>query len=165
MYISKFLYPTRLKQLFSSKELLQEEEKGRPEYAINKRAVIAMREIAGGYSAIGQFCGIMNMPPPMTKTTFYNHLSSVHEPCVSVPHDACVSVSHGSICVCTTRKYVCLYHTMHVCLYHTEVCVCTTRSMCDAVKELRSSCDPEEVHHIGMATSRSCFTKWYYCCE
>ena len=46
------------------------DKRGRKSYDINTRSVIALREIGKGYSSLKTFCGLMNMPPPMTQKTF-----------------------------------------------------------------------------------------------
>ena len=48
----------------------QRERSGRKPFDINTRAVIAFREMGKGLTAIEKFCGIMNMKPPMVKSTY-----------------------------------------------------------------------------------------------
>ena len=43
---------------------------GRSSYEVNKRVVIAFRENGQGNSPLKTFCRCINMPPPMTQTTF-----------------------------------------------------------------------------------------------
>ena len=47
-------------------------------YDVNIRTVSAFREIGRGYAAIETFCGFMNMPPPMNKTTYQDIVDGMH---------------------------------------------------------------------------------------
>ena len=39
----------------------------------NRRSVLAMRRIGGGHAALKKFCGVMNMPGPVTENNFRRH--------------------------------------------------------------------------------------------
>ena len=57
---------------------------GRNPFDVNDRAIVAFREIGKGFSGMERFCGIMNMMPPMSKTTFNDKQSKIHDAYVSV---------------------------------------------------------------------------------
>ena len=61
----------------TSKEILST-GRGTKGYEINTAAVVTFREIGHGYQALETFCGMMNMPPPMNKNSFYRTSSNVH---------------------------------------------------------------------------------------
>ena len=53
-------------ELYSSREIEQNNTPGRNPFDINVRTIMVFREIGKGYSALETFCGITNMPaPPM----------------------------------------------------------------------------------------------------
>ena len=49
----------------------------RQSYPINNRFVLAMREIGKGFTGMEKFCGLMNMPPPMSKTTITEKIPEI----------------------------------------------------------------------------------------
>ena len=53
-------------------------QRGKAPYGINIRTVAAFREIGKGFAVIETFCGIMNMPQPMNRTTFRDCIDSMH---------------------------------------------------------------------------------------
>ena len=57
-------------ELYSSREIEQNNTPGRNPFDINIRTIMAFREIGKGYSALETFCGIMNMPAPMNVKAF-----------------------------------------------------------------------------------------------
>ena len=57
----------------------REARQGRPNYEINTRVIIAFREIGRGFSAMETFCGFMNIPSPMSKSTFADKFSLLHD--------------------------------------------------------------------------------------
>ena len=52
-------------------------KRGQPSYEINNMSVIAFRENGLGHSAMENFCGMMNMPPPMTKAAYQKSMSKI----------------------------------------------------------------------------------------
>ena len=50
----------------------------RSSYEVNKRVLIAFRENGQGYSPLKTFCRCINMPPPMTQTTFDDLNCNLH---------------------------------------------------------------------------------------
>ena len=60
-----------LRKFFSSKEATREGCGSKP-FDINLRAILAFREIGRGEAGIETFCGYMNIPPPMTESTYNN---------------------------------------------------------------------------------------------
>ena len=58
---------------------LKKKKVGQGGFDFNKRIIISFREIGKGYSELEDFCGVMSMPPPMAKTTYYKHIPSIHE--------------------------------------------------------------------------------------
>jgi len=65
---------------FSTSKVIEQKEVqvGRKMKEVNIQTVLAFREIGHGYTGIQSFCRILNMPPPMTKTNFYNLNSKLH---------------------------------------------------------------------------------------
>eukprot|EP00112_Aurelia_sp_Birch-Aquarium-sp1_P017849 Seg418.7 transcript_id=Seg418.7/GoldUCD/mRNA.D3Y31 product="hypothetical protein" protein_id=Seg418.7/GoldUCD/D3Y31 len=57
---------------------------GRRPFEVNNRAIIAFREIGKGFSGMEKFCGLMNMMPPMAKTTFSDKNADIHDVYMSV---------------------------------------------------------------------------------
>ena len=51
---------------------------GKTFFDINLRTVLAMREIGKGYEGLSRFCTVMNMPAPMSKTSFDNCVDEIH---------------------------------------------------------------------------------------
>ena len=47
-------------------------------FDINIRTVIAFREVRKGFTAIETFCGNINIPPPMTKSTYVEIIEMLH---------------------------------------------------------------------------------------
>ena len=72
------------KSFFTSKEV-ERDGRGANPFDINIRAILAFREIGKGHAGIETFCGLMNMPPPMTEATFNNIITkSMHPAYVEV---------------------------------------------------------------------------------
>lgn len=57
-------------KFYSSHQFDRPNKNGPKPYDINVRSVVAFREIGKGYESIKKFCGLMNTPPPMSKSTF-----------------------------------------------------------------------------------------------
>ena len=72
------------KNVYTSKKINSNEGRGRKQYDVNRRAVIAFREIGKGFSAMETFCGFMNMPNPMSKTTYGDKSPLIHDAYLSV---------------------------------------------------------------------------------
>ena len=51
---------------------------GRKSYDFNMRSIIAFQEMGLGYGNIVMFCNIMNMPPPMSNSSYVNLQSELH---------------------------------------------------------------------------------------
>ena len=47
-------------------------------YEINYRTVIAMKEMEKGHFALGKFCDLMNLPPPMNVKAFKDIQYKIH---------------------------------------------------------------------------------------
>ena len=71
----------------------REARQGRPNYEINTRVIIAFREIGRGFSAMETFCGFMNIPSPMSKSTFADKFSLLHDAYVSVSQTSMYNAS------------------------------------------------------------------------
>lgn len=67
------------KTFFTSKKIEKNDFVGDKTYEINCRSIIAMREIGKGHSALSTFCGFMNLPPPMNKTSFNDLQEKLHD--------------------------------------------------------------------------------------
>ena len=46
-------------------------------FHINQLSVLAMRRIGRGYEALRKFTSMTNLPPPVSKTTFFDHQAAV----------------------------------------------------------------------------------------
>ena len=46
---------------------------------VNRRAVFAARVVGHGREGLVKFCGLMNMPPPLAKASFYDHQKALTE--------------------------------------------------------------------------------------
>ena len=53
-------------------------KRGKVSYDANIRTISAFREIGKGHVDIERFCGYMNMPPPMNKTTYQDSIQEIH---------------------------------------------------------------------------------------
>ena len=73
---------------FTLVNLKKRRKVGQAGFDINKRIILSFREIGKGYSALEDFCGVMNMTPPMAKTTYYKHIPSVHEAYVTTASES-----------------------------------------------------------------------------
>ena len=64
-------------------------------------SVIALREIGKGYTSLKTFCGLMNIPPPMTRKTFLELQTNVAQ-IYMVAQDAMISAANEirHICWC-----------------------------------------------------------------
>ena len=49
---------------------MKSDNPGASPFEINYRATIAMREIGKGFTSLSNFCGFMNLPPPMNVKAF-----------------------------------------------------------------------------------------------
>ena len=72
------------KNVYTSKKISSNEGRGRKQYDVNCRAVIAFREIGKRFSAMETFCGFMNMLNPMSKTTNGDKSPLTHDAYLSV---------------------------------------------------------------------------------
>ena len=54
------------KSFYTSKEVKSDNPEASP-FEINYRAIIAMRETGKGFTGLTNFCGFMNLPPPMNE--------------------------------------------------------------------------------------------------
>ena len=57
---------------------INKERRGRKAFDINTRAVVDFGEIGRGHTAMGTFCGYMNMPPPMAVPTYTDIVKNIH---------------------------------------------------------------------------------------
>lgn len=59
------------KKYFTSKRVHGETPvKGGTTFEVNMRFALAMRSIGNGFADMNNFCGVMNMPPPMKEETY-----------------------------------------------------------------------------------------------
>ena len=72
----------------SSKQIITDRKRGAIAYEFNKRAIVAFQEIGKELCAIEDFCGFMNMPPPMAKSTYHDHLPELHRAYTEVAADS-----------------------------------------------------------------------------
>jgi hypothetical protein len=63
-------------------------KKGQSPYEVNLVSIVAFREIGVGYDGIKNFCGVMNMPHPMSKTAFQKLSKTVHINYVNVANES-----------------------------------------------------------------------------
>ena len=49
---------------------MKSDNPGASPFEINYRAIIAMRETGKGFTGLSNFCGFMNLPPPMNVKAF-----------------------------------------------------------------------------------------------
>ena len=63
----------------SSTKEVEKSNVGRKGFDVNVRIVIAFREIGRGYTSIKKFCGIMNIPTPMTKFAYELNIKFICE--------------------------------------------------------------------------------------
>ena len=69
----------------STGTLAQKQIRGRSHfYDVNRKAVLGMRLIGRGYTALKTLCTVLDMPLPMSKRTFDCHRKSVHSAAKSV---------------------------------------------------------------------------------
>ena len=61
---------------------------GRASMDVNRRMVVSFRENGLGYTVIKTFCRCMNMPPPMTQTSFDDTSCAVHNAYVETCHES-----------------------------------------------------------------------------
>ena len=50
---------------FYTSKKVKSDNPGASPFEINYRAIIAMRETGKGFTGLSNFCGFMNLPPPM----------------------------------------------------------------------------------------------------
>ncbi|GFW57957.1 hypothetical protein TNCV_1419041 [Trichonephila clavipes] len=83
--LSKIPYHSSMRTLSLDKDLRAVGKKcdSSENYELNTRLVYAMRCIGKGAESARMFCGIMNLPPPPTKFSKYNHilLQATRETC------------------------------------------------------------------------------------
>ena len=65
------------KTIYTSKDV-ETVTRGRKGFDINTRSVLAFREIGKAHTAVQTLCGYMNMPPPMSVTTYNDIINSIH---------------------------------------------------------------------------------------
>lgn len=53
-------------------------------YDCNRRSVLAARVIGRGHSGLSKFCGVMNLPPPVSKPAFHRHQRILYSAAKSV---------------------------------------------------------------------------------
>ena len=66
---------------------------GRNDFDINRRMIIAMREIGRGFSDMETLCGFLNMPPLMSKTTYHDKRSAIHDAYIEVANTSMLDAS------------------------------------------------------------------------
>ena len=66
------------KNVFCSSHERDCDKAGRKSYYFNMRSLISFREMGLGYSSMVIFCNIMNMPPPMSKSSYESLESELH---------------------------------------------------------------------------------------
>eukprot|EP00112_Aurelia_sp_Birch-Aquarium-sp1_P012847 Seg2706.2 transcript_id=Seg2706.2/GoldUCD/mRNA.D3Y31 product="hypothetical protein" protein_id=Seg2706.2/GoldUCD/D3Y31 len=71
------------KVIYTSRQATQQGS-GRKTFDVNARAVIAFREIGAGFASMERFCGFMNMKHPMSRSTYFEKKSKIHDAYVSV---------------------------------------------------------------------------------
>ena len=64
------------------------QNKSSPIENVEQKSNVAFREIGKGLCAIEDFCGFMNMPPPMAKSTYHDHLPELHRAYTEVAADS-----------------------------------------------------------------------------
>lgn len=69
---------------YCSSKKINKQRKGQSPYEINLTSMIAFREIGVGYNGMKNFCGVMNMPPPMNKSAFQKLSKVIHKHYVDV---------------------------------------------------------------------------------
>ena len=69
-----------IKSFYSSRKQisLTRAKSGKAFFDINLRSVLAMREIGKGYEGLSKFCTVMNMPAPMSQTSYDNCVDEIH---------------------------------------------------------------------------------------
>ena len=87
------------KTIASSKEVNQQERKKSKEaYDINIRTPISFREIGRGHSMIQKLCGIMNIPPPMNKSSYESNMeATVHDSYVSAGQESMIEAAKEAV--------------------------------------------------------------------
>ena len=65
-----------------------EEGSGRKGFEVNRRSIVAFRENGLGFTGMETFCRCMNMPPPMSKTTFEEISCSIHNAYVNASQES-----------------------------------------------------------------------------
>ena len=71
------------KEIYSSRQTKQQGS-GRKAFDVNNRAIVAFREIGAGFASMERFCGFMNMRHPMSKSTYFERKSKIHDAYISV---------------------------------------------------------------------------------
>lgn len=69
---------------FMTSKKIETGNRGNSPYEVNRRAVLAFREIGSGYADMETFCMVMNIPKPMNKKTYDNHIEQLADACESV---------------------------------------------------------------------------------
>ena len=46
---------------------------------LNTRAVLAMRSIGCGHSGLRKFCGVVDLPPPLSPSNYQKHAKAIHD--------------------------------------------------------------------------------------
>ena len=67
---------------------VQKEGKGVKAFDINIRSVYAMRSCGLGYSVLEKFCGLMNIPPPVTKNNYSTIANKLRDSARTVATDS-----------------------------------------------------------------------------
>ena len=80
------------KSFYTSKEI-NSDSRGQSPSEVNLRAVIAMRKIGKGHTALNAFCGFMNISPPMQTKAFYDIQSKIYNAYEQVANSSMVNAA------------------------------------------------------------------------
>ena len=77
------------KRYYTSNRVQSERNgKGGAPFEVNARFTLTMRNMGKGHSDIRSFCGIMNMPPPMTEDTYQKLHGNLHNAAVKCSQES-----------------------------------------------------------------------------
>lgn len=150
-------------------------------HEVNRRSVLAMRRIGRGHAALQKFCGLMNLPPPVTQRAFMRHQKAVASAVSAAARDSMVCAADelkklhpsGEVPVSfdgTWMKrgfssmygaFICISHdTGRVLDFHISGTYCQACSMWDANKENGRVTDEQYLawklaHKCSINTERS----------
>lgn len=57
-------------------------------HSINRQSILAMRMIGGGLNDLKTFCGLMNLPPPVKKSSFKEIKNTIHNAVISAQDES-----------------------------------------------------------------------------